>query len=59
MRRWTHFYCLQASLVAIPIPQCTFNVLDDILILVLYVDDLIVIGSSSSMLQDVKHALMD
>ena len=32
---------------------------DDILILVLYVDDIILIGSSSSMLQDVKHALMD
>ncbi len=32
---------------------------DDILVLVLYVDDLILIGSSSSMLQDVKCALMD
>ena len=32
---------------------------DEILILILYVDDLILIGSSSSMLQDVKCALMD
>ena len=32
---------------------------DDILIPFLYVDDLILLGSSSSMLQDVKNALMD
>ena len=32
---------------------------DEVLIIFLYVDDLILMGSSSSMLQDVKHALMD
>lgn len=35
------------------------NLRDEILILVLYVDDLILMGSSSSMLQDVQCALMD
>ena len=49
MRKWTHFYLLHTSPIAILIIHCTFNIMgDDLLIVVLYLVYLIIIGVTAT-----------
>jgi len=59
MRRWIIFCLLLDSLDVNPILQFIFIDMGGILILILYVDDLILIGSSPAMIKDTQGALME